>query len=207
MKKVLAVLFSLAILSGFSVSTASAGVYISGNLGAVFLNDDDIEDSGVSGELSFDNGGAATFAVGTSVGQGGRIEMELGARVNDISKMTFDGYPGKIDVDGDVTTVSFMGNAYYDFKNESSFTPFIGGGLGYANVEYDFDKIEDDKVNDKEDDDVMAYQVMLGMGYAATDHLSIDLQYRYFATVDPELNGIDFEYRTHNMMLGLRYSF
>jgi len=207
MKKVLIILFSLAVFVGFFVSTASAGVYISGNLGAVFLNDADIDDgSGDNDEISFDNGGVATFAVGTTIGSAGRIEVELGSRVSDFDKVDYE-YYGKYDVDGDVTTVSLMGNAYYDFKNESRITPFVGGGLGFANVEADVEEIGGYEINEKDDDNVMAYQMMLGIGFAATEQLSIDLQYRYFGTADPELEGDDYEYQSHNIMLGLRYNF
>ncbi len=207
MKKVLAVLLSLALFVGFTISTASAGMYISGNLGAVFLNDADIDEDGDSGELTFDNGGVATFALGTTIGSAGRIEAEVGARVNDFDDASVDGYSGSVDMDKDVTTISFMGNAFYDFKNGSSFTPFLGAGLGFANVEYDIDSIGGYDINEKEDDTVVAYQFMLGGSFAATEQLSIDLQYRYFATDDPDLDGTDVEYHSHNAMVGLRYSF
>jgi len=48
---------------------------------------------------------------------------------------------------------------------------------------------------------------MLGGSYAATEQLSIDIQYRFFGTEDPEIDGMDIEYQSHNVMLGLRYSF
>lgn len=207
MKKVSVVLFSIAIMAVFAVSTASAGVYISGNLGAVFLLDSDFDDDDDSGNLDFDNGGVATFAVGTSVGNAGRVEVELAARVNDVDKIKYNDY-GTYDVDGDVTTCSLMGNVYYDFKDGGRFSTFIGGGLGFANVEYDIDEVGGYDISDgKEDDNVMAYQVMLGGSFAATEKLSIDLQYRFFATADPDLDGTDVEYKTSNIMLGLRYSF
>ena len=199
MKKDLVVLFLFTIFIGFSVSTASAGVYLSGNLGASFLSDSDWDEDGGSGEFTFDDGGVATLALGTNIGSAGRIEIELASRVNDLDEVKFDDY-GTFDLDGDVTTVSLMGNAYYDFKNGSRFTPFIGGGLGYANVEYDLDEIEGYEINEKDDDNVMAYQLMLGTGFAATERLSIDLQYRFFGTADPELDGTDVEYHTHNVI-------
>ncbi|RLB77540.1 MAG: hypothetical protein DRH06_03570 [Deltaproteobacteria bacterium] len=207
MKNLLAVLISLALFVGFTVSTASAGVYISGNLGAVFLNDADLDEDGDTGELTFDNGGVATFALGTTIGSAGRIEVELASRVSDFDEMKIDGWD-TFDLNGDVTTGSFMGNVYYDFKNGSRFTPFIGGGLGFANVEYDIDSVAGiDDTDTKEDDDVVAYQIMLGGGFAATEQLSIDLQYRFFGTEDPDIDGVDIEYQSHNVMLGLRYSF
>jgi opacity protein-like surface antigen len=200
MKKVLLVLFSLVILVGFSVSASFADVYVSGSIGSVILNDADV---GNDGELSFDSGIVATFALGTSIGSAARVEAEIGYRQNDLDKMDFDDKGSfSLNDGGDVSATSLMGNAYYDFNNESSFTPFIGGGLGFANVEYDLDNMDS-----KEDDNVMAYQMMLGVGYAMTEQLNIDLQYRYFATADPEIDGADVEYQTHNVMLGLRYSF
>ena len=208
MKNLLAILISFALFVGFTVSTASAGVYISGNLGAVFLYDADIKEDGDSGEFTFDNGGVVTFAFGTTIGSAGRIEVEIGSRVNDMDEVSSDDYDFDLLVDGDVTTAFFMGNAYYDFKNESRFTPFIGGGLGFADIEYDIDDVFDiDDTGFKDDDDVLAYQFMLGGSYAATEQLSIDLQYRFFGTEDPEIDGMDIEYQSHNVMLGLRYSF
>ena len=205
MKKVLMVLFSLTLFTGFIVTTASAAIYISGNLGAVFVNDADIKDDGDSAKFTFDTGGVATFAVGTTIGSAVRIEAEIGGRVSDCDKYKYSSSSWKLD--GDVTTVSYMANAYYDFKNESRYTPFVGGGLGLANVEYDLDKIDGRKINEKDDDNVMAYQIILGGSFAATERLNIDLQYRYFATKDPDLFGADLEYQSHNVMLGLRYNF
>ena len=94
-----------------------------------------------------------------------------------------------------------MGNAYYDFSTEGSFSPYIGAGLGYANVEADLDDFGD------EDDNVFAYQFILGGSFASSETLSVDLQYRYFATDDPEFDGLEAEYSTHNLMIGLRQSF
>jgi opacity protein-like surface antigen len=203
MKKVLLILLLLAIFVGFSVSTSFADLYISGNIGSVILNDADIDNDGDDGELAFDSGILATFAVGTAIGSAGRVEAEIGYRQNDLDKMEFDDKGSfSLEDGGDVTATFLMGNGYYDFKNGSHFTPFIGGGLGFANVEYDLDSMDG-----KEDDNVMAYQLILGVGFAATEQLSIDLQYRYFATADPEIDGSDVEYQTHNIMLGLRYSF
>jgi len=203
MKKVLLILLLLAIFVGFSVSTSFADLYISGNVGSVILNDADIDNDGDDGELAFDSGILATFAVGTAIGSAGRVEAEIGYRQNDLDKMEFDDKGSfSLEDGGDVTATFLMGNGYYDFKNGSHFTPFIGGGLGFANVEYDLDSMDG-----KEDDNVMAYQLILGVGFAATEQLSIDLQYRYFATADPEIDGSDVEYQTHNIMLGLRYSF
>ena len=59
---------------------------------------------------------------------------------------------------------------------------------------------------------MFAYQLILGVSFASVETLSVetlsvDLQYRYFATDDPEFDGVDAEYSTHNFMIGLRQSF
>lgn len=200
MKHVSAGLAVLLLVFGVGLSTASAQMYISGNLGAVFLEDSDFDADGLSGEFSFDTGFGATVGLGHEYGNGLRTEIELGYRSNDFDEVEVDGL-GSGSVDGDMTALSGMLNVYYDFLPKSIFTPFIGGGVGVANVEADADDIG------SEDDNVFAYQAAAGGTFAASEKLNIDLQYRYFATDDPEFDGEELEYTTHNIMLGLRYSF
>jgi len=188
------------VVTGFGVSTSFAGTYISGNLGAVVVNDSDLDDGVDTGEFTFDTGFGFVGALGSSIQNGGRIEAELGYRKNDFDEIKIDGF-GKGDIDGDITSLSLMGNAYYDFSTEGSFTPYIGAGLGFANIEADIDNI------DSEDDTVFAYQFILGGSFVSSETLSVDLQYRYFATDDPEFEGTEAEYSTHNLMIGLRQSF
>jgi len=45
------------------------------------------------------------------------------------------------------------------------------------------------------------------VGYAMNENVTLDLQYRYFATEDPEFGVVDAEYATHNVYFGLRYNF
>jgi opacity protein-like surface antigen len=199
MKNILACFLTFVVV-GFGVSTSFAGTYISGNLGAVIVNDSDFDAGPLSGEFTFDTGFGFVAAVGSSMQNGGRIEAELGYRKNDFDEVKVDGL-GKADIDGDISSLSGMGNAYYDFSTEGSFSPYIGAGLGFANIEADLDGI------DSEDDTVFAYQFILGGSFASSETLSVDLQYRYFATDDPDFDGLDAEYSTHNLMIGLRQSF
>ena len=54
---------------------------------------------------------------------------------------------------------------------------------------------------------VVAYQLALGGSFAASESLNIDLQYRFFGTADPDFEGLEAEYSTHNFMVGLRHAF
>jgi opacity protein-like surface antigen len=97
-----------------------------------------------------------------------------------------------------------MANMYKDFPLGTGFAPFIGGGIGIANVEADFVGFG---INGKKDDTVFAYQVMGGGAIDLGPQLKLDLQYRYFATADPDFGHVEAEYRSHNFLLGLRFGF
>lgn len=200
MKKAAVALLATALMFGLGVTTVGAAPYISGNLGAVMVNDSDLSEDGATGEMSLDPGFGLTGAVGNTFGNGFRGEIELSYRANDLDELTIDGL-GSGSVDGDVTTLALMGNAYYHFIPGGTFSPFIGVGIGAANIEAD--------INDfgSEDDTVFAYQLALGGAFAASEKLSFDLQYRFFGTSDPDFNGTEAEYTTHNLMAGLRYNF
>ena len=215
MKNILVCFLTLVVI-GSGISASFADIYISGSLGAVILNDSDIDEGPINGKFTFDTGPGFLLAIGSSVETGGRIstqnrgrssdksyarlEAELGYRKNDVDKIKIDGL-GSGSVDGDFSSVSLMGNLIYDFATEGYFTPYIGAGAGVANVKADTDD------SNSENDTVLAGQFILGASVAANESLTVDFQYRYFATDDPEFDGLDAEYSTHNLMIGLRHIF
>jgi opacity protein-like surface antigen len=200
MKKLAVVLLVLAVGIFGAISVASAEMYISGNVGAVWVNDADIDDGFDEGEIEFDTGFGINAALGSSYENGLRAEVELAYQKSDMDKISADGY-GSASIDGDITAVALMVNAFYDFMPNEKFSPFIGAGIGYANLDADIDDFG------SADDNVFAYQASAGVGVALNQELKLDLQYRFFGTEDPDFDGLDAEYTTHNMMVGLRYSF
>jgi opacity protein-like surface antigen len=200
MKNLAITLVVLAAVMGLGIANASAEMYFSGNAGAVWVNDSDIDDGFDTGEISFDTGFGITAALGHSYGNGFRTEAELGFRSNDIDEISIDGF-GSASIDGDISSLSFMVNGFYDFMLGNTFTPFVGAGIGFANVEGDIDGIG------SEDDNVFAYQIAAGMAFPVNQSLKIDLQYRLFGTDDPDFDGLEAEYITHNLMIGFRQSF
>ncbi len=202
MKNFFAIMLMIAFFVAGGAYTSFAEVYISGNLDAVFLNDSDVDDGVDTGQLNFEAGLGLLGAVGVTITDNTRIEVELGYRSNDIESVTVDGL-GTVPIDGDVNSTSVMGNVYYDFKNNNGFIPFVGVGIGFTELEAD---IATQNIG-REEDTVLAYQAILGGGFVATDNVTIDLQYRYFATENPDFSGLEAEYRSHDLMLGFRYSF
>ena len=192
------------LMSAFSVLAAD-GVYISGNIGLAYLSDSDLSTAAVPGivvETEFDYGLNVNGAMGFVVGQG-RMEIEVAYRTNDIDSFSVIGVsvPGG----GDVTALSGLLNAFYDIKTDSAITPYLGGGIGVANVEIDNLSILGIPFPGSEDDTVFAYQLGGGIGYAINDTMTVDLGYRYFATADPDFNGLEAEYGSHNITIGIRF--
>lgn len=203
---------SLLILSISTISFAD-GPYVRGNLGLAMLSDSDVSDStfpGISAEVDFDNGYALGFAMGYGF-QSTRIEAEIAYQKNELDIGTFTvagGGSDSVPLKGDTSSLAFLVNGYFDFKNSTAITPFITAGLGLAKVNVnDFNVSGSGFPSESDDDIVFAYQVGLGVGYALNGRITIDTNYRYFATADPEFKTIEAEYSSHNIYLGLRITY
>ncbi|MEN8135337.1 MAG: hypothetical protein ABFS18_07340 [Thermodesulfobacteriota bacterium] len=139
MKKLL--MFSLTgILVMGTGTTCLAGPYFNGNLAAVIGHDSDWTDSvGDTAEVATDTGYGLSLAIGndmTSV----RLEAELAYRANDLNEITLPGLP-TVPLEGDVTSTALMGNVFWDLNTGTAVIPFIGAGIGVANVDGEIDSI------------------------------------------------------------------
>ena len=205
---------TLVCLSFLFVSTASAGMYVGikggyqkvGDMGVVIPAEEeepplmdgaagaaglDFGTSGYVGDLEFDGGWVIGAAVGTTM-EPFRVEGELEYRRSNITAAA------PAEGEDTLTTTSLMLNGYYDFQTDSSLTPYIGAGIGWARHD-----ISDADV----DDSGFAYQGTIGVAYALSDTMALDLAYRYFATADPDFEGLDASYDSHNLTVGLRFGF
>jgi len=130
MKKNLIIYCVCAMLLAFYTSAYSAeGPYVSGNIGFAMLSDSDSTVPGITLESEFDTGLALGVALGYGFGKT-RIEGEIAYQKNDFDKIGALGV--SLDASGDVTALAFLLNGYYDFTNESRFTPYVSAGLGFA---------------------------------------------------------------------------
>jgi opacity protein-like surface antigen len=191
-----------------SAQAADKGMYVSGNLGLTMLSDSDLSEGSINGEISFDPGIVIGGALGYDYGNI-RAEGEITYRMSDMDEATigfdpvfFPLCPCTGSIDGDVSALSFMANGYYDFPvANSSVAPYLGGGIGVANVSYDFAGIGDDS------DLVFAYQLMAGIGFEINPSTTLTAGYTYFGTTDADFQGTKATVESHNFSLGARFMF
>lgn len=197
-------------VAGAAAHADRVGPYISAFGGYVMQPDLEFDDGTGAADLSTDNGWAAGGAMGYDFGRP-RVEAEVTYRRNEADQLS-DPVAGTFDLNGNYSSLALMLNVLYDFENSSRFTPYIGVGAGaawvYANdiAVKGFGTIIDD------DDVQFAYQGIAGVKVAITTGLSLFVDYRYFATLDPSFTDttgtdVDGEYSSHNIMAGLTYNF
>ena len=88
--------------------------------------------------------------------------------------------------------MSFMANGWYELDTGTPFSPFIGIGLGVANVSSS-SGTHKDALDDFEPTEFsgwgFAYQAGAGLGVEVADGFSIRLGYRLFGTLETTLTS------------------
>ena len=111
-------------------------------------------------------------------------------------------------------------NAYWDFHNDSAFTPYIGAGIGKGFIESKYEPSAEYKgqsVSDSFNDmhTVFAWNAGAGVAYAITDNLSADLAYRFvglgYHETEKTIAGREYKIGmapyANEFSLGIRYTF
>lgn len=186
----------LSTTTAFAAETTNNRPYI-GVAGILsFFHDSDVEVTGLgSTSASYETGYGFAASVGYKINPM-RFEFEFGYRRADI-----DDIGGFSVGDPRVTVMSFMINGLYDINTNSPFTPYIGLGLGLLNGEL---KVE----GSKEDSNEFGYQLIAGFAYNFNKTVALDFSYRFqHAPGDFSKDDVSIEYKSSNVMLGLRFTF
>lgn len=192
------------------------GLYARLGAGLVSVNDADAE--GHASELyappldataKTARGLAVSGAVGYGLGEGLRIEGELGYRKNDLEEMTVrepgslvailpPGAPpaalkGTQQLDGEISAVTLTANLYYDFDTGTVWRPYAVGGLGFSRISASAKSKATGTTLVDDKDTVFAYQIGTGIGYRLNRQSDrsavVSLDYRYFGTADSTFAG------------------
>ena len=145
-----------------------------------------------------------------------RAEIEFALRGNS-EKSWSDGGSNLSNVKGVWNNSTLFANLFWDFRNDSAFTPYVGGGLGLA-FNYTGYTFKDNAGNKFEADDRFtnfAWNLGAGVSYDINENFTLDASYRFvglgYNEVSANVGGVKYEIgnRPYNneFMLGLRYGF
>ncbi|ANK79648.1 MAG: hypothetical protein TEF_01690 [Rhizobiales bacterium NRL2] len=180
------------------------GPYLAGGVLGQHVGDRELS-GGVAGDLEMAIGAGGLAAFGYQFRTGIRLETELSYRHN-----RADSFNGA-NVNGSFGVLGGLVNLVWEYDNDSGIYPYVGGGIGIAQVQAnDFDfgggRTLDDGATE------LAMQGLAGVAFALDPNLSLIAEYRYFRTGEAEFRDstgatIDASYAAHTAVLGLRYRF
>ena len=203
-------------VSSVAHAQSGSGVYTGLMGGYNMLQDGDTSGGAINGKADYEGGFAALGNVGYDYGRYNfgnlRSEIELGYRRNGADSVTGSATGvGTGSASGNVGAYSLMANALWDLPVNFPVRPYIGAGIGGAYL--DFNNIKTSTGTFLKDNDIQfAYQGIAGLGWEITNNWRANLDYRYFATLDPSVKhgggtSVDTEYTSHTVMVGFAYKF
>ena len=144
-----------------------------------------------------------------------RLDAELDTpRETDVAVHRLDGVD-QAGSRGDVQSEAGMGNIVYDFNKDKRVSPFVGVGIGWAEIELtDFGTDANPEIVSAEET-LFAWQILAGLGIDVDEHWIVDLSFRYYATGNgdfdaaPAVGGqrIEVDYSAVSLTAGFRYNF
>lgn len=194
----------MAMVTGNALA-AEGRPYVGVATGVAILEDSTLSDSTGSVNISYNPGFVLNGTGGYEFGNGLRVEGEVNFRRAEMDRVSVGNLGAALN--STAWSIGMMANGYYDFRNSSAVTPYLGAGIGFINVNVDEGSINGIRVWTKADDTVFAYQVAVGAALDMSKQAALDIGYRYFGTDDPRFGAVKGTYASHNIMLGLRYRF
>ena len=145
-----------------------------------------------------------------------RFEVEFALRGNSEKSWSDNG----VNVDkikGTWNNSTLFANLFWDFHNDTAFTPYIGAGLGLAfnYTGYDVTANNGDKYSVDDRFTNFAWNAGAGVSYSFNDNFAVDASYRFvglgYNEVSATYNGQKYEIGNdpynNEFMLGLRFAF
>lgn len=179
----------VALAASGSAMAQDAGWYVRGDLGGSTGGELDAD----SGPIDLDDGWLVGGAGGYAFSNGVRAEGELLYMDNDLDTVS----------EGDIATLGAFANIAYEFNQQGRIRPFLGAGVGFAQVNYDDGVVDDDDIG-------FAYQAKAGVAYDINERMTAELAYRYLNVTDVEFGSggaspVDGDYDNQAVTIGLRY--
>ena len=243
MKNVFAV-SAIAMVCAFAANVGAeegkTGFYVTGKAGASvvslsdqrFLSGDEEETSkykGGDGHNTVFSGGIAAgydfypqFSIPVRTELAFYVRGKAGSKYNADQDSWSGGY-WRDDLKNEVSVNTLMLNAYYDFRNDSAFTPWVSAGIGYARIHQKTTSISTwgydgssgrESLSRSASADNFAWSLGAGVRYDVTPDIALDLSYRYLDAGDARVSYKDewgdkykSDVKSHDIMFGVTYKF
>lgn len=217
-----------AVLLSVPAHAGDGDFYVGGEVGVLFAVDGDLTFTpgatvGSTGRAEIDAKAGYDFGLFAGYDLGPvRVEAEASQRRAGASDIESDfglGTVGPVvagnqDAAGHVKVRSFMGNAMVDIGDDAGLSFFVGGGAGYAKVDYRDVRREGASAILLDDGDWrFAWQALAGVRMPVGSALDVSLRYRLFnADGSSDLVGaggrvVDDRFRSHSLMVGAAFNF
>ncbi|MCB9995697.1 MAG: porin family protein [Rhodospirillales bacterium] len=208
MKKLLLIMLCIICLSfkHASANENTKNLYFSGALGLSLTDNAGFNDQGIAGDVDFKGGANLAAALGFRVNNWFSTELEFSHRSTSIRSINVDGV-GSFNTGGDSNVTAALLNVNLHMPTGTRLIPFISSGIGGAYHDASIDDVTGVLIGSSADDAGFAYQLGAGIDLALSEEFELWTGYRYFATSDPDLGGIDFDYSSHEWRLGMRKFF
>ena len=160
-------------------SAEEAGLYITAGVGTGFNTEVSGEVSGVDFEYDARTTVEGGIGLGYDTGENIRVELGVGYGRADVDSFRIDGTKYDLDDSGDGWAVGTR--FFYDFANDSDYTPFVGTGVTLS-------------WGDDTDDTVYSFPVIAGVSYEATEDVDIYGQVTYEMAPAQDIDGVDVDF-------------
>ena len=192
-------LFSSFLVAMLATSVSSAafmdGCYVSGNAAANWLKTqtyrvrDQSAPSGTTVDLRSNSGWGGGLAIGSESGPY-RLEAAADFLSNPVKNATAylpGGFPSvaQLSTSGWVKATTLLVNGYYDFKPQKSWTPYLGLGLGVANIHPNlsaFEPVSQLSPSLHDNSTEFAYEGIAGFSWRVAKRVKANIDYRYLRT-------------------------
>ncbi|MBL0319587.1 MAG: porin family protein [Alphaproteobacteria bacterium] len=206
---------TLSALSAYAARPGAANLYVSVSGDVSVANQEDV--SGLTtGSVHYDKGYGGNVALGfrptmlNNRSGAVRFEAEGGYHTFGLDKVNNSGSVNP-DPNGHLNMTTAMGNIYYDMRATRGITSYVGGGLGWARLNF---PTSNGLGNTSSSDNNMAYQAMAGISFTPSSmpQTDITLGYRYLGVASSKFKGVGGEVKLDSFVssgveAGLRYHF
>ncbi len=204
----------LALLTLAAAPAAAGGWYVQAFVGANTADDLQFNVDAGTFETALDDGYVWSIGGGYQF-RNFRFDGELDTpRETDVTVHRLNGVD-QAGSRGDVQSEAGMGNIVYDFNRDQRVSPFVGAGIGWAEIELtDFGTDENPDFLSAEDT-LFAWQILAGVGIDIDERWIVDVSARYYATAKGEFETapadggqrIEVDYSAVSLTVGFRYNF